>query len=189
MYQNLPNILSFIRILLTPLFILFMIQDEPQYKIFSLVLVFLLSITDFFDGYFARTYNLISNFGKYLDPLADKLFLLTVFTTLHIIYSDYITLWMILLIGFRDILITILRNILIKKGFSFNTSNLAKYKTIIQIISIHLILFLIILNEYYIIKINFNVIYYIMLVCTMVTIVSGLDYILYYVKLKKNEFQ
>ena len=118
MYQNLPNILSFIRILLTPLFILFMFQDEPQYKIFSLVLVFLVSITDFFDGYFARTYNLITNFGKYLDPLADKLFLLTVFTTLHIIYSDYITLWMILLIGFRDILITILRNIFIKKGFS-----------------------------------------------------------------------
>ena len=115
MYKYLPNILTFIRILLTPLFIVFMIQDQSYYLIYAFILIFIISITDFFDGYFARAFNLVSNFGKYLDPLADKMFILTVFITLHVLYSSYIPLWMILLIILRDVIITILRNIFINK--------------------------------------------------------------------------
>tara|TARA_Y100000590_G_scaffold247247_1_gene277809 strand:+ start:294 stop:860 length:567 start_codon:yes stop_codon:yes gene_type:complete len=187
MYKSLPNVLTIIRILLTPLFVVLMLKGEPNFLLYSLLLIFVISITDFLDGYFARAYGLVSNLGKYLDPLADKMFILTVFITLCFLYPDYIPMWMIVLIVIRDLVITFLRNFFINKGLDFKTSIFAKNKTLFQIISIHLILIFLIINEYSLFYINLDFIYYVMFLCTLVTIISGAHYIKEYFYLKKNE--
>ena len=122
-----------------------------------LFLFFIASLTDIIDGYYARTYNLITTLGRYLDPIADKLFILSGFFTLYYILDGYIQLWMLLIIILRDIFVTLLRNIFSEKGFFFKTSILAKRKTLLQVISIHIMLLLVILRDYLLIVISFNV--------------------------------
>ena len=166
---------------MSPLFIFFMIQDKPYFLLMALFLVFIISITDFFDGYYARKYNLITELGKYLDPLADKIFVLTVFFTFHFVLGDDIfPLWMILVILLRDVFVTTMRNFFKSRKNNFHTSVLAKNKTLIQILCIHMILVILIINEFSISLVSYSYIYYIMLFCTFMTLLSGFDYILKY---------
>tara|TARA_Y100000996_G_C22518719_1_gene641523 strand:+ start:949 stop:1509 length:561 start_codon:yes stop_codon:yes gene_type:complete len=182
--QNLPNVLTILRIVLSPFFILFMIND---FLVLSFLLMFLISVTDFLDGYLARKYDLVTDLGKYLDPLADKVFILTVFFTLYFILGNSIfPLWMILLIFLRDFFITIMRNFLKSNQNNFKTSRLAKNKTLIQIICMHFIIFILILDHYLIANIDYSNIYYIMFFCTLITLISGFDYIYQYY-FKKND--
>ena len=77
-HTNFPNMLSLFRILMSPVFIFLMLKQEPYYRVISFVLVLCVSLTDALDGYYARKYNLISKVGKYLDPIADKIFVLSI---------------------------------------------------------------------------------------------------------------
>ena len=187
-YKSLPNVLSVLRILMTPLFVIFMFQDTAYYLLLSFLLVFIISITDFFDGYYARKYNLVTELGKYLDPIADKIFILAVLITFHyFLGGNILPVWMIVLIFFRDIIVTALRNFFKSKNIQFTTSRLAKSKTLFQIISIHIIMLLIIADRYSIMAVNYAFIYYLMFCCTMVTLLSGFDYVFqYYYRNKKN---
>ena len=179
--KNLPNILSVFRIVISPFFILFMIQDEPYFLLLSLLLIFIVSITDFFDGYYARKYRLVTELGKYLDPIADKIFILTVLFTLYFILgNDIFPLWMVILVLFRDVFITILRSFLKAKNLQFTTSRLAKSKTLIQIVCMHTIVAILIFNAFSILVIDYSSIYYIMFFCTAVTLLSGVGYICQY---------
>lgn len=179
--KKIPNILTVSRILLSPFFIFFMIQNEKFFYILSFLLILLISLTDFFDGYYARKYDLVTDLGKYLDPLADKIFVLTVFFTLYYtIDSEFFPLWMLVIILLRDILVTFLRNLSKNEKINFETSKLAKNKTLIQVICMHLIVLILILN------IDYLYIYIIMLVCTIVTVISGLDYFYQYFLKNKN---
>ena len=180
-YKSLPNILSLFRIVMSPFFIFFMIQDKPYSLLMALFLIFILSITDFFDGYYARKYNLITELGKYLDPLADKIFVLTVFSTFYFVLgNDIFPLWMILLILLRDIIVTVMRNFFKSRNNNFHTSALAKNKTLIQILCMHLILLILIVDQFEIFLVSYSYIYYIMLFCTFMTALSGFDYVLKY---------
>ena len=185
-HKNLPNILTVARILSIPLIIYFFFSAEPIYKIVSFILVFIFSLTDFFDGYYARTYNLVTGLGKYLDPLADKIFILSLFFCLHLYFNSFFPLWMIFVIIVRDIGVMLLRNIYYTNNLNFNTSILGKRKTLIQIIAIHIMLLLIIMNEYKLLSINFFFVYYLMLICVIITLYSGLDYLFKYYQFKKN---
>ena len=179
--KNLPNILSLLRIVMSPFFVIFMIQDEPYYLLLSLLLIFLVSLTDFFDGYYARKYSLITEIGKYLDPLADKIFVITVFFTFNFILgNDIFPLWMVALILLRDIFITILRKFYKSKKIHFTTSALAKKKTMIQVVCMHLIILILISNRFSILLIDYDYIYYVMFFCTCITLLSGFDYIYQY---------
>ena len=179
--KNLPNILSIFRIMMSPFFILFMIQDEPYFLLLSLLLIFIVSVTDFFDGYYARKYKLVTELGKYLDPIADKIFISTVLFTLYFILgNDIFPLWMVVLVLLRDIFITILRSFLKIKNLQFTTSRLAKSKTLIQVICMHLIVVILILNAFSILVIDYSSIYYIMFFCTVITLLSGVGYIYQY---------
>tara|TARA_B110000438_G_C15741872_1_gene618839 strand:+ start:753 stop:1337 length:585 start_codon:yes stop_codon:yes gene_type:complete len=185
-HKNLPNILTIARILSIPVIIFFLFSNQSVYKVISLFLVFIFSLTDAIDGYYARTYNLVTNLGKYLDPLADKIFVLSLFLSLHIYFSDVIPLWMIFLIVFRDISVMSLRNVYSAKKIDFKTSFSGKIKTSIQLVSIHIILLMIIFKEYNLFTINLLFIYYTMLFCVIITLYSGLVYIFQYYKLVKN---
>lgn len=185
-HKNLPNILTIARILSVPVIIFFLFSNQSVYKVVSFFLVFIFSLTDAIDGYYARTYNLVTSLGKYLDPLADKIFILSLFFSLHIYFSDFFPLWMILLIVFRDLSVMLLRNVYISKKIDFKTSVLGKRKTLIQLVSIHIMLLMIILKEYNLFTIDLIFIYYTMLFCVIITLYSGLVYIFQYYKLVKN---
>ena len=129
--MNLPNLLSLLRIILTPLFIILLFSESSSNKILSLIVFAVAAITDAYDGHLARNYNLITPEGKFLDPLADKILVLSAFFSFAFI--GIIDFWMVWIISFRDLFITGLRLIISSKGFEFVTSKLSKYKTAFQL--------------------------------------------------------
>ena len=172
---------------MSPAVIFLMLNEGVFYRIFSLFLILFVSLTDALDGYYARKYNLISRIGKYLDPIADKFFVLSVLFTLHYLLESYIPLWMIMVIFLRDLSVTFLRSLFQRNRFKFHTSRLAKNKTLIQIIAIHIIVFLMIIKEANIYPVDYSIFYYIMLFCSLLTLISGLDYCYQYYTFKSNE--
>ena len=126
--MNLPNLLSLLRIILTPLFIIYLFSDD---RLLALIIFAVAAITDAYDGHLARKYNQITPQGKFLDPLADKILVLSAFFSFAFI--GIIDFWMVGIITFRDMFITGLRWIISNKGFEFVTSKLSKYKTAFQL--------------------------------------------------------
>jgi cardiolipin synthase len=113
----------------------------------GILLFMLATTTDLIDGIIARKYNVITEFGKFMDPLADKL--LVISSLVALVYMEYtIELWMVLVIIGRDILITIMRILAKKKGTPIKTSQLGKLKTSFQLMSIWLILIIIAVKTY-----------------------------------------
>ena len=129
--MNIPNILSLVRIILTPLFIILLFADFKMAKVFALLVFAIAAITDAYDGHLARKYNQITPEGKFLDPLADKILVLSAFISFA--YINIIDFWMVGIIIFRDLFVTGLRFILSSRGFEFVTSKLSKYKTAFQL--------------------------------------------------------
>ena len=95
------------------------------------MIFFIASATDAYDGYYARKYNQITPEGKFLDPLADKILVLSAFISFA--YINIIDFWMVGIIIFRDLFVTGLRFIMSSRGFEFVTSKLSKYKTAFQL--------------------------------------------------------
>ena len=141
--MNLPNLLSLFRIILTPLFIIYLFSDD---RLLALIIFAVAAITDAYDGHLARKYNQITSQGKFLDPLADKILVLSAFFSFAFI--GIIDFWMVGLITFRDMFITGLRWIISNKGFDFVTSKLSKYKTAFQLIIIILTLIFLTLESF-----------------------------------------
>ena len=181
--KNIPNILSVSRIFLAPVFFFLLVSDILLYVWFSLVVFFLGSLTDAFDGYLARRYQLESKFGKNIDPFSDKVFILVSFLSLMYVMPDYVRYWMILIIFIRDVFVTYLRKISEDKKLDFKTNYFAKRKTLIQVIVIHAILLIYIFEKYYAFHINLNIIYYLMIIPVVVTFLSGISYWFQYKRL------
>ena len=126
-----PNILTIVRIILTPLFIICLFSSYPTAKFWSLVIFVVAAITDAYDGHLARKYDQVTIEGKFLDPIADKILVSSAFISFAIMgIIDY---WMVGLIIFRDLFVTGLRFAMVSKGLEMVTSRLAKFKTGIQI--------------------------------------------------------
>ena len=141
--MNLPNLLSLLRIILTPLFIIFLFSDN---RLLALIIFAVAAITDAYDGHLARKYNQITSQGKFLDPLADKILVLSAFFSFAFI--GIIDFWMVGIITFRDMFITGSRWIISNKGFEFVTSKLSKYKTAFQLTIIILTLIFLTLESF-----------------------------------------
>ncbi len=141
-FKQIPNILTTIRILLIPLFVIFYVENLFIYKILALIVFIVASITDYIDGQIARKYKFITKTGKFLDPLADKLLVLTALFLFSFNSENHIPYWLILLIVVREIGITFLRIFAISKGSEVKTSFHGKLKTVSQIITIIVILVL-----------------------------------------------
>ena len=181
--MSLPNILTFSRILLTPIFIICLFEDFNGAHFWALVIFVVASITDAYDGYYARKNNLVTDAGRFLDPLADKILVSSAFISFAIM--NLIDFWMVGLIIFRDVFVTGLRVIMTRNGFTMMTSKIAKSKTLVQIaIIIFTLLFLSIkgYNEPFFhffidfIK-EYQLIYYLTLLTALFTIYTGLSYI------------
>tara|TARA_Y100000590_G_scaffold418642_1_gene519638 strand:+ start:2426 stop:2983 length:558 start_codon:yes stop_codon:yes gene_type:complete len=174
-FRYLPNLLSLSRIIIAPIFALFMLKNSLLYKLISLLLFFIGSLSDALDGYFARKYNNVSNLGKYLDPLADKVLVLSAFVIFAFHYQNIVQIWMLVVFVLRDVFVMLFRNFLILNNKVLSTSLFAKFKTIFQIIVLHIFLVFHIYNPKYIYDYNFC--YFLMLLCVLLSIVSTYSYI------------
>lgn len=139
--MNLPNKLTMLRIVLAPLFVLFMaIPLESTWpKYVALAIYILASVTDFLDGYIARSRKLITKFGKIADPLADKLLVSAGFVTLTA--AGIIPAWITFIILFRDFTVSSLRMFAVNNNSDVAAVWSGKVKTVFQLIGIILGIF------------------------------------------------
>ena len=181
-YKWIPNLLTSSRILLVPVFLYCLFSDFSHGKLLALIVFITASITDAFDGKIARKYNIVSKFGIYFDPFADKFLVLSAFYAFMFIpiLSTTVKLWMIILISFRDILVTLLRTIMQYKDITMITSKFGKLKTTFQLITIHLILVFLILKSYSVAILSdllyYELIYFLMVITTIITFYTGVHY-------------
>ena len=131
--MNLPNRLTILRVCLIPVFIVFLMLDEMlPWARYAAVGVFIAAcITDFFDGRIARKYNMVTNFGKFMDPLADKLLVCSALICL--VYFHRISLWVVIVIVAREFIISGFRLVAAEKNLVLAASPIAKLKTNFQI--------------------------------------------------------
>jgi CDP-diacylglycerol---glycerol-3-phosphate 3-phosphatidyltransferase len=180
-----PNILSIIRIILSPVFLFFFSQLDSCLKAWGFIIFFIAVLTDWYDGWHARKYKSVTNFGIFIDPLADKV--LTSFAFYYFYSSGIMPLWMLIIIVLRDILVTLLRSYDEYRGLTLKTSYIAKIKTFLQMTYIFMLLLLMlgmgrnispgydsVVNSFlYDSTIN----YALMFLITLITLYTGIDYL------------
>ena len=186
--MTLPNQLTILRIILTPVFLILFLLDDPTMKQISVIVFILAALSDWYDGWLARKFNYITEWGKFMDPLADKILTSSAFVGFVLI--NLVELWMVAIILVRDFSITILRAYADKKGFVFTTSYYAKWKTLLQMVFLYYLLIVYVasvtpeLNERFAnvfnILLNATLVYFVMLFITLITLHSG------YIYLKRN---
>ncbi len=181
--MSFPNQLSVLRILLTPLFLYLFLSENLLYKKLSLPVFFIAVLTDWIDGWHARKYGLISTFGIFIDPLADKILTSAAFIGFYKL--GIMPFWMVAVIVSRDIIITLLRSYREYSGYAMKTSLAAKTKTFIQMTYIFLMIILICALSFQIDETTKTAIsgfirsdtnYVLMLVITLLTLYTGITY-------------
>jgi len=131
---NIPNILTLMRIAAIPLIVLLLLTGERESSFWAAALFSAASFTDWLDGFLARRMGIVTVFGKFLDPIADKLIVMA--ALIMIIPLERVPAWMVLVILGREIIITGLRGIASSEGIVIEASELGKFKTIFQIVAI-----------------------------------------------------
>lgn len=126
-----PNSLTLFRVIAVPIIVILMIFPNRLNAFLAGILFSIAAITDYFDGYLARTRGLVTNLGKVMDPVADKLLVSSAFIMLA--SHGWVPAWMVCIIVGREIAITGLRNIIAGEGQDVSASWLGKYKTGFQI--------------------------------------------------------
>lgn len=178
--MNLPNKLTLLRILMIPFFVVFMLLI-PFYgtaKYIALILFAVASFTDFLDGHIARKYNLVTNFGKFMDPLADKLLVSSAMICL--VELQILPAWIVIIIISREFIISGFRLIAVDNGVVIAASYWGKFKTVTQMAMIILLILNFTMGWYQILAL---IITYLAL---LLTIVSLVDYIVKNWKVLKN---
>jgi len=190
-YKWIPNFLTSTRILLVPVFLYCLFTDFSHGKLLALIVFLSAAITDAYDGKIARKYDIESKFGVFFDPLADKLLVLSAFYGFMFlpVLSTTVKLWMIILISFRDILVTLMRTLMQYKGVTMITSKAGKLKTFLQITTINFILIYLILKSYKVDNpYDNNSLYVLMVITTMITFYTGIHYVYHNYKSLGNLF-
>lgn len=182
--QNVPNILSFIRIALAPVFLYMYLQDELIWRSLSIAVFAIAAVTDIFDGYIARSYDVESRYGVFLDPLADKILTFAGFICLPFIDSEQFPWWGIGLIVLRDVFVTVLRVYADYRNIPMETRKSAKIKTLLQMIFLYVVLLIgvflqadIIFSAYVQALMDTFIMGYIMILVVVVTVYTGIEYL------------
>ncbi len=144
--MNTPNKLTLIRMIATPLFMATMLINFPFHYTVSLILFVIASITDAIDGNLARKYNLVTDFGKFLDPLADKMLTTSAFLGFIFMYAGTKYCWQItaitFIVLFREFMVSSIRLVVVSSGGKVIAANIwGKLKTVTQMVGIVLALF------------------------------------------------
>jgi CDP-diacylglycerol--glycerol-3-phosphate 3-phosphatidyltransferase len=158
-------------------------QSGALSKIAAIFVFFIASATDFYDGYYAKRHNLVTDFGKLMDPIADKFLILSAFFIFT--YQSLIEGWMFAVIGIREVVITLIRLYAMRHGHILPAEKAGKIKTVMQITAVFLILFFMILLEStsrfhwpkaFIVQI-YTGIYLFMSAVVLVTLFSGISFL------------
>lgn len=137
MKLNLPNKLTVARIIATPVFMLFLTWDFSGHYILALLLFIAASLTDMFDGQYARKHNMVTDFGKFLDPLADKMLTTAAFIGFAAKGIGFGVAWILFVVLFREFLISSLRLVAVSSGGKVIAANIwGKLKTVSQMVAI-----------------------------------------------------
>ncbi len=167
--MNLANKITMFRIFLLPIFVISCYYDQSG---ISSLLIFLLgTFSDFLDGYVARKYNMITDFGKFIDPIADKILVLSAF--IMFIDRGFVEPWVVIVVLFRELLISGFRMLAAKKNISIAADIFGKLKTTTQFFSVIFFFLTIILinrNTYIIGKV-------LLYVSVALTILSMINYL------------
>ena len=182
--HRIPNILSSVRIILSPIFLLLWFQDEFLLKALGLAVYIIAAVTDYFDGYYARKFAVESKLGIFLDPLADKFLTFSGFIVLPFIDAEQFPWWAIGIIIFRDIVITVFRIYTNRKEQPMVTRFTAKAKTTIQMIFLYIGLVVglfqdvsFFAGDWVQIILQTDILLYLMIFVASVTLYSGVEYI------------
>jgi CDP-diacylglycerol---glycerol-3-phosphate 3-phosphatidyltransferase len=132
--MNLANKLTVLRIILVPIFLIFISLNSAMGTLIATVIFIIASITDKLDGYIARSRNQITNFGKFMDPLADKL--LVTSALIALVERGVIFGWVAMIIIAREFAVSGLRTLAASEGLVIAASNWGKAKTVVQIVAI-----------------------------------------------------
>ncbi len=168
--MNLPNKLTVFRMCMVPLLVLFMYLPIPGKYLISLIIFVVAAITDALDGNIARRNNLVTDFGKFMDPLADKL--LVIAALICLIEVGLVPGWVVLIIVARELAVSIMRAIAAADGKVIAAGNSGKIKTVVQMVSIVLLLFGANIESSIVITIGKVLIY----IAAALTVYSGYEY-------------
>ena len=141
---NLPNILTVSRILATPLF-LAMFSEDAHWRGVAVIVFLLASLTDLYDGRLARARDCVTAFGRFMDPLADKILVTSALVAFAL--GRIVNAWIVVPIVIRDVVITGMRMYGLYQGRMMETSRLAKWKSTVQLVTVIVILTLVGLQE------------------------------------------
>ncbi|MCZ7558329.1 MAG: CDP-diacylglycerol--glycerol-3-phosphate 3-phosphatidyltransferase [Bacteroidia bacterium] len=185
MPSTLPNTLTFARLLLSPVFFLLIIANDPVQKQVSILVFMVAALTDWYDGEIARRYGSVTNLGKFLDPLADKFLTSAAFAGFAVL--GYVHWWMVVVIIVRDILVTVLRSLAEIRNEHIVTSKTAQWKTFIQMAVLYYLLLLIVGRDVGWVRdvlgalipslLDTGVVYMMMLAVTLLTLYTGVQYL------------
>ena len=165
--MNLPNKLTVGRIILVPFFVAALLANFPLNNAVALIIFIAASLTDMFDGKIARKYNLVTNFGKFMDPLADKLLVCSALICL--VSLNRIPAWIVIIIIAREFIISGFRLIAADNGRVIAASYWGKFKTTFQMIMV--ILMIADISQLFILT---QIIMYVALILTVVSLVDYL---------------
>lgn len=185
MTMTLPNQLTTLRILLTPVFVWLILSDAPHLRIWGIVVFIIASLTDLYDGYHARKYGQTTRWGAFMDPLADKILITSAF--IYFVHLGLLSLWMVIVIAIRDVMVTLLRLYAEWKEKPVITSKSAKIKTALQNVLAYVLLLLSLFRERVLFSESISAIaerllfhgwvYWAMLVLTLYTVYTGIAYL------------
>src|SRR5579863_989657 len=133
-----PNMVTMLRIATAPFLIWILMHTSPSASWLAAGVFFIATISDFFDGYLARSYDYVTTLGKFLDPMADKLVVTTALIMLAgMARSPHVPAWMVVVLVTREIMVTGLRAVAAAEGLIVAAEELGKYKMALQAIAIH----------------------------------------------------
>jgi|SRR5690554_285700 len=167
---------TLLRLILIPVMVIFWLVPSQEIGFLNLeinqfiaaIIFVVAAATDFIDGYIARKYNQVSNLGKFLDPIADKILVISAMT--YLISSNRIMFWTVIVIIFREFVVTGIRLLAVEKGVVIAASPYGKAKTIVTMIALIMLLF----NNLFLPVIVVDIVWYLAVVLTLF---SGLDYL------------
>ena len=177
MSMNLPNKLTIFRVILITVFIIALMSGiipEPVNRYVGVVIFCVASFTDYLDGHIARKYNLVTNFGKFMDPLADKLLVSS--ALICMIELGFLPAWIVIIIISREFIITGFRLIAAEGGLVIAASWWGKIKTVTQMLMIILVL----------LGVGGIIGNILIILATVFTVISGVDYIVKNIGVLKN---
>lgn len=164
--MNIANKVTTIRLLLIPVFVILYYMYGTAYNIAAIVFI-IASLTDALDGHLARSRNLVTNFGKFVDPLVDKILTMAAFVVL--VEARVIPAWAVIIIIARELIITGFRTLAADQGITIAASMWGKAKTTSQMVALVMLLLDVpVLNHYGI---------YVFYLAVILTLISGIDYI------------